>query len=56
MTFVNHPIQYDGQAGEVGLPPQPLGAQTADVLTELGYSAADLDALEKEGAIKRHRA
>jgi len=56
LTFVNHPIQYDGQAGEVALPPQPLGAQTADVLAELGISAAEQDALEKEGAIKRHRA
>lgn len=56
LTFVNHPIQYDGQAGEVALPPQPLGAQTADVLTELGFSVAEQDALEKEGAIKRHRA
>ncbi|MCK6449802.1 MAG: CoA transferase [Alphaproteobacteria bacterium] len=46
VTFVNHPIQYDGQAAEVGLPPQPLGAQTGEVLAELGIAAAEQDALE----------
>ncbi|MCC6470603.1 MAG: CoA transferase [Alphaproteobacteria bacterium] len=56
LTFVNHPVQYDGQAGEVALPPQPLGAQTEEVLSELGIGAAEQDALEKEGAIKRLRA
>ncbi|MCC7048778.1 MAG: CoA transferase [Alphaproteobacteria bacterium] len=56
LTFVNHPVQYDGQAGEVALPPQKLGAQTAEVLAELGIGADEQDALEKEGAIKRWRA
>jgi len=51
--FVNHPAQYDGQAAEIGLPPQKLGAQTAEVLAELGIGAAEQAALEKEGAIKR---
>lgn len=54
VTFVNHPLQYDGQAAEVRLPPQPLGAQTADVLSELGVSSAEQDALERDGVIKRH--
>jgi crotonobetainyl-CoA:carnitine CoA-transferase CaiB-like acyl-CoA transferase len=55
LTFVNHPLQYDGQAADVALPPQPLGAQTAEVLAELGIGPAEQDALEKEGAIRRWR-
>jgi crotonobetainyl-CoA:carnitine CoA-transferase CaiB-like acyl-CoA transferase len=53
LTFVNHPAQYDGQAAEVGLPPQKLGAQTSDILKELGIGEAEQAALEKEGVIKR---
>lgn len=53
LTFVNHPAQYDGQAAEVDLPPQKLGAQTSDILKELGIGEAEQAALEKEGAIKR---
>ena len=36
VTLVNHPVLYDGETAEVRLPPQPLGAQTAEVLKELG--------------------
>ena len=53
LTFVNHPAQYDGAVAEVRLPPQKLGAQTAEVLAELGIGEAEQAALEKEGAIKR---
>lgn len=52
VTLVNHPLRYDGQAAEVKLPPQRLGAQTAEVLGELGLSGADIDALAKEGVIR----
>lgn len=52
LTLVGHPIRYDGHAPEVRLPPQPLGAQTAEILGELGYSAADIELLEREGAVR----
>ena len=39
LTLVNHPVLYDGEAAEVRLPPQQLGAQTEEVLTEIGLSA-----------------
>ena len=39
VTLVNHPVRYDGQAAEVKLPPQRLGAQTAEVLGRARLSA-----------------
>ncbi|MFQ5955016.1 MAG: CaiB/BaiF CoA transferase family protein [Kiloniellales bacterium] len=51
ITLVRHPVRYDGQAPEVRLPPQPLGAQTADILAELGYSAEEIKALAAESAV-----
>jgi crotonobetainyl-CoA:carnitine CoA-transferase CaiB-like acyl-CoA transferase len=53
ITLVNHPVRYDGQAAEIRLPPQPLGAQTAEVLSELGFTAAEIAKLESEGVVRR---
>ena len=55
VTLVNHPLQYDGHAAEVQLPPQPLGAQTAEVLAELGFPAAEVEALERDGVVQSPR-
>ncbi|MGQ0676917.1 MAG: CaiB/BaiF CoA transferase family protein [Rhodospirillales bacterium] len=56
LVFINHPAQYDGRAAEVGLAPQKLGAQTAEVLAELGIGEAEQAALENQGAIGRAKA
>jgi crotonobetainyl-CoA:carnitine CoA-transferase CaiB-like acyl-CoA transferase len=40
--MVMHPARYDGRAPEIRLVPQPLGAQTREVLEEVGYSASDI--------------
>ncbi|HEU4376948.1 MAG TPA: CoA transferase [Hyphomicrobiaceae bacterium] len=52
LTVVNHPVMYDGEAAEVALPPQLLGAQTEEVLTEIGVDAAEIAALVDARVIK----
>lgn len=51
-TVANHPLRYDGQAAEVRLPPQQLGAQTAEVLSELGFKSAEISDLVKAGVAR----
>jgi crotonobetainyl-CoA:carnitine CoA-transferase CaiB-like acyl-CoA transferase len=48
---VNHPVLYDGATAEVERPPQQLGAQTAEVLTELGFTSSEIRALADERII-----
>lgn len=51
ITLVNHPIRYDGKVPEIKLPPQPLGAQTTEILRELGYHDTDIRELGLAGVI-----
>lgn len=51
VTLVNHPIRYDGEVADVRLPPQPLGAQTRDVLAELGYGEREIADLVERGIV-----
>jgi crotonobetainyl-CoA:carnitine CoA-transferase CaiB-like acyl-CoA transferase len=51
ITMINHPIRYDGEAPEVRLPPQPVGAQTTEILRELGYSDREIDQLKQEKVV-----
>jgi crotonobetainyl-CoA:carnitine CoA-transferase CaiB-like acyl-CoA transferase len=53
ITLVRHPVKYDGKVPEVRLAPQPIGAQTDEILAELGYSAEEIEALEKKGSVAR---
>lgn len=54
LTLVNHPVLYDGEAAEVRLPPQQLGAQTAEVLQGIGLSTTEIAALADAKVIKLH--
>src|SRR5690606_16481434 len=51
LTFVNHPIRYNGAAPEIRLPPQPLGMQTTEILRELDYSQSAIEALVAEQVV-----
>ncbi len=45
VTLVNHPIRYDGRHAEMHMPPQPLGAQSLEILAELGWDKASIEEL-----------
>ena len=51
VTAVNHPVRYDGEAAEIRLAPQRLGAQTTEILGELGFAPADIAALARDGIV-----
>ncbi len=52
MTLVSHPIRYDGKVPEVRLPPQKLGAQSEEILIELGYDTEQRQDLYSKGIVR----
>ena len=51
ITLVNHPVRYDGQHAEMQLPPQPLGAQSAAILAELGWAGPEIEELARDNIV-----
>jgi crotonobetainyl-CoA:carnitine CoA-transferase CaiB-like acyl-CoA transferase len=51
ITLVSHPIQYDGEVPQVRLPPQKLGAQSEEILMELGYDTNAIRSLYEASVI-----
>ncbi len=51
VTLLANPVRYDGVSAPIRLAPQKLGAQTTEILTELGLDESEQEALLKKGAI-----
>jgi crotonobetainyl-CoA:carnitine CoA-transferase CaiB-like acyl-CoA transferase len=45
------PIKFSETAGEIRRPAPLLGEHTREVLSNLGYSAAEIEKLQRDGAI-----
>ncbi|MBI2539668.1 MAG: CoA transferase, partial [Deltaproteobacteria bacterium] len=52
LKFVGSGVSFTGLSKKKGKPPPLLGEQTAAILTELGYSQADIKAMEERGIVK----
>jgi crotonobetainyl-CoA:carnitine CoA-transferase CaiB-like acyl-CoA transferase len=48
---IGHPIKFTGTPGEMKRPAPLLGEHTREVLVGLGYSAAEIEGLAREGAV-----
>lgn len=51
LKLLSHPVRYDGEAPELRLAPQPLGAQSREILAELGFADTEIEALITGGVI-----
>ena len=51
VTLVAHPVRYDGAAPEIARVPQPLGAQTREILAEAGYDGDEIDDLVRQRVV-----
>lgn len=51
VELVSHPVRYDGDLPPVRMAPQQLGAQTVEILHELGCTGDEIDELHARGVI-----
>jgi crotonobetainyl-CoA:carnitine CoA-transferase CaiB-like acyl-CoA transferase len=50
-TFISHPLQYDGERPACRMIPLKPGADSIEILSELGYDAGERRALIESGAV-----
>jgi crotonobetainyl-CoA:carnitine CoA-transferase CaiB-like acyl-CoA transferase len=48
---IGHPIKFSATPGDASRPAPLLGEHSREVLDQLGYSAAEIDALHRSGAV-----
>lgn len=52
VRLLAHPVRYDGEAPPVRRPPPRIGEHTREVLAELGYDSAQIEALVESKVVK----
>jgi crotonobetainyl-CoA:carnitine CoA-transferase CaiB-like acyl-CoA transferase len=52
ITLINNPARFNGETLPLRLVPQPLGAQSNEILGELGYSSQEIAELAAQGVIQ----
>ena len=52
VKLLSHPVRYDGKAPAVTRPPPRIGEHTCEVLAELGYSPAEIEAFVNSAVVK----
>ena len=52
MKLLSHPVRYDGKAPLVNRPPPRIGEHTREVLAELGYDEAEIEAFVSMKVVK----
>lgn len=52
ITMVGHPLRYDGEQPPIRHVPQPLGAQTREILAEAGFDRDEVERLLAAGVIR----
>ena len=52
VKLLSHPVRYDGKAPAVTRPPPRIGEHTREVLAELGYSPAEIEAFVNSAVVK----
>ena len=52
VKLLSHPVRYDGKAPAVTRPPPRIGEHTREVLAELGYNPAEIEAFVNSEVVK----
>jgi crotonobetainyl-CoA:carnitine CoA-transferase CaiB-like acyl-CoA transferase len=51
MRMLGLPIEMSATPSSIRIPPPPLGADTEEVLTELGYTTTEIEGMRETGVV-----